>query len=90
MGACTIRERAAAPREAENLELPSGASVVAVERVMLMRDAPVAYLVDVVPGDVLSLAELGASFNGSVLDVFLQRGRARARTLLHRALRGGR
>jgi GntR family transcriptional regulator len=75
MGACTIRERAAATREAECLDLPAGATVIAVERVMLMRDAPVAYLVDVVPGDLLSLAELGASFNGSVLDVFLQRGR---------------
>jgi GntR family transcriptional regulator len=74
MGSCLIEELEAAPEEAEALDVPAGSPVIAVERVMLTGTTPVAYLVDVVPADVLSRADLGSTFHGSVLDLILERG----------------
>jgi GntR family transcriptional regulator len=74
MGAAEITERPAEPAEAEQLKLAPGAAVLSVARVIMANDLPVAYLVDVVPADLLRPADLGVDFNGSVLDVFLERG----------------
>jgi GntR family transcriptional regulator len=74
MGAAEITERPADAREAEQLRLPPGGAVLSVARVIMANEVPVAYLVDVVPADILSAAGLGKAFKGSVLDVFLQRG----------------
>jgi GntR family transcriptional regulator len=74
MGECDIRERTASAAEAEALQLPEPASVLAVERVMMSGEQPIAYLVDVVPTDVLDPHLLRDSFHGSVLDLMLGRG----------------
>jgi GntR family transcriptional regulator len=74
MGECEIRERAAEPGEAEALKVPAGTPVLAVQRVMLSGDRPIAFLIDVVPTDILDAGELGESFDGSVLDLILRRG----------------
>lgn len=74
MGGAAIAERPAEPGEAEQLKLAPGARVLSVARVIIANDLPVAYLVDVVPTDLLTAADLGQNFTGSVLDVFLQRG----------------
>ncbi len=74
MGECEIRERAADAGEAEALKIAAGAPVLAVERVMLSGDRPIAFLIDVVPTDILGAGELGDSFDGSVLDLLLRRG----------------
>jgi GntR family transcriptional regulator len=74
MGECEIRERAADPGEAEALKIATGTAVLAVERVMLSGDRPIAFLIDVVPTDILDAGELGDSFDGSVLDLLLRRG----------------
>jgi GntR family transcriptional regulator len=74
MGECEIRERAADPGEAEALKIAAGTPVLAVERVMLSGDRPIAFLIDVVPTDILDAGELGDSFDGSVLDLLLRRG----------------
>ena len=74
MGECEIRERAADPGEAEALKIAAGAPVLAVERVMLSGDRPIAFLVDVVPTDILDAMDLGDAFDGSVLDLLLRRG----------------
>jgi GntR family transcriptional regulator len=73
MGECEIRERAAAPGEAEALQVPAATAVLAVQRVMLSGGRPIAFLIDVVPTDVLDPGELGESFDGSVLDFLLRR-----------------
>jgi len=77
MGECDIRERAATPAEAAalGLEGPAGATpVLAVDRVMLSGDQPIAFLVDVVPTDLIDPTQLRESFHGSVLDLLLRLG----------------
>lgn len=48
--------------------------LVKVERVILADNRPVAYLVDILPEDILSGKELDDGFTGSVLDFLIQRG----------------
>lgn len=45
-----------------------------VRRVICAENRPVAYLVDILPEDVLSVHDLPADFHGSVLDFLLARG----------------
>ena len=74
MGESEIIERGATPREAERLQVAPGTQVLSVTRVILTDTRPVAFLVDVVPTSFLRKQDLGEAFNGSVLDVFIQRG----------------
>jgi GntR family transcriptional regulator len=74
MGECDIRERMPTPPEIESLQLREQAPVFAVERVMMSGERPIAFLVDVVPVDVLDPQQLRDSFHGSVLDLLLGRG----------------
>jgi GntR family transcriptional regulator len=73
MGDHQVHQRAATPWEAESLQLPPGVPILDVERVMTSGESPIAFLVDVVPIDVLDLEELGVAFQGSVLDLLLRR-----------------
>jgi GntR family transcriptional regulator len=73
MGDCQIRERTATPGEAESLQVAATSPVLAVERVMLSGERPIAYLIDVLPAGVLEQTELGDAFDGSVLDLLLRR-----------------
>ncbi len=74
MGVRKIERRPATAEEARILELPDGACVVHVSRVIHAEERPVAYLIDIVPEDLLHPDDLGETFRGSVLDFFLQRG----------------
>jgi GntR family transcriptional regulator len=74
MGEAEISEREATPHEAERLQVAPGAQVLSVTRVILTDTRPVAFLVDVVPTTCLRMQDLGETFNGSVLDVFIRRG----------------
>jgi len=74
MGALKVDQRLARPEEAEQLSLESGDQVVHVARVIEAHDRPVAYLIDILPNDVLKPGDLKASFSGSVLDLLLRRG----------------
>jgi GntR family transcriptional regulator len=68
-------ERMVADQELVNaLDVPLGARMTRISRVMQTDGRPVAYLVDTLPEAVLRAEDLPASFTGSVLD-FLQ-GRA--------------
>jgi len=57
-----------------DLNVPVGTCLTRVARVMRADTCPVAYLIDVLPEDVLKLRELPQGFNGSVLDFLLERG----------------
>lgn len=70
-----IEERQSSENEAEQLKTSPGSMVVSVSRVICIDDKPVAYLIDVVPADLLSRSDLEDHFAGSVLDIFLQRNR---------------
>ena len=59
---------------ASALDVPAGTRLVRVARTMRADLRPVAYLVDILPEDVLRHDELTSKFSGSVLDYLLQRG----------------
>lgn len=74
MGAYEVKRRLADQMELDALGLEAGAGVVSVTRVIEAEQRPVAYLIDVLPNDILSQFELTTEFTGSVLDLLLQRG----------------
>jgi GntR family transcriptional regulator len=73
MGEAVIEEREATPNEAFRLQISPKALVLSVARVMMTGAMPVAFLIDVVPTAYLRRQDLGPAFNGSVLDLFIQR-----------------
>jgi GntR family transcriptional regulator len=73
MGEAEIIEREATPHEVERLQVPTGTQVLTVARVIMTGTRPVAYLIDVVPTTLLRKQDLGETFNGSVLDILIQR-----------------
>lgn len=74
MGDLQIKQIEADAQLAKELNLPESTTLVKVERVIFGDNRPVAYLVDILPEDILSSEELNEGFNGSVLDFLLQRG----------------
>ena len=56
------------------LGVPVGTCLTRIRRVMRADTRPVAYLIDVLPEDVLKIQDLPQGFNGSVLDFLLERG----------------
>jgi GntR family transcriptional regulator len=75
MGEHHIVQRKANPDELLALGLEAEAEVIQVSRVILAEQRPVAYLIDRLPGYVLTLDELKTDFSGSVLDLILKRGK---------------
>jgi GntR family transcriptional regulator len=70
----TIETVAASGEVAEALNLAEGAPVVSVARVIRTDLRPVAYLIDILPVDVIHPTDLQTRFDGSVLDYLLGRG----------------
>jgi GntR family transcriptional regulator len=66
--------RPASEEEATVFQLDPDEEVVCVCRVIQAEGRPVAYLVDILPTDVLTPEELEPNFSGSVLDFLLERG----------------
>lgn len=58
------------------LQVAANANLTSVSRVIRTEARPVAYLVDVLPENVLSMDDVPANFQGSVLDFLLERGDA--------------
>jgi GntR family transcriptional regulator len=56
------------------LKVPVGVSLTRVGRVIYTENRPIAYLVDTLPVDILTPAEIESGFTGSVLDLVLRRG----------------
>jgi GntR family transcriptional regulator len=74
MGELIIDRRPATDVEAKALEISQEDIVVSLSRVILAEGRPVAYLIDILPDDILSLDELDTRFTGSVIDLLLKRG----------------
>jgi len=70
----SVKRRPAKDEECQSLKLKSCDEIISVTRVMAAKDRPVAYLVDILPIDVLSPEELENGFQGSILDHLLERG----------------
>ncbi len=73
-GKIDLELRLATKEECDILGIDPGCTIVSVSRVILAEARPVAYLVDILPEDVLSPEELQQDFSGSVLDLLLERG----------------
>jgi GntR family transcriptional regulator len=74
MGASHIKTVSASAEEAEMLGVPLNTALIQVLRVILADTRPVAYLIDTLPEDILTAADLKQGFTGSVLDLLLRRG----------------
>lgn len=70
-----VNERMATDQECVELGVTPPAPVTVVTRVIAAEGQRVAYLTDVVPCEHLNRADLGPEFVGSVLDLFIERGR---------------
>lgn len=75
MGESEIIHLEADTRLANKLEIRIGDPVIEVRRVILTEDSPVAYLVDILPEDVISPDALDHKFTGSVLDLLIHLGK---------------
>lgn len=74
MGELEIEVRPAGDADAEPLGIGADAPVVQASRVILTAGRPVAFLVDVLPQDILPDGAWTGSFTGSVLDLLLRSG----------------
>ena len=74
MGDLQIHHINADTEQAHALNLEIGTPLVEVSRVIFASGRPVAYLIDILPEDILSSNDLKNGFTGSVLDLLLDRG----------------
>jgi GntR family transcriptional regulator len=74
MGALQVTQVPADESAAAVLGVPAGTKLTQVSRVIYADARPIAYLVDTLPEDVLSVADLEKRFTGSVLDLLMRRG----------------
>ena len=58
----------------ESLQLKQGSKVLQVSRVIHAEDRPIAFLVDMLPSQILSNDDVNGGFTGSVLDLLLKKG----------------
>jgi GntR family transcriptional regulator len=66
--------RLATQEESDALQVGLDTRVVNLARVISAGDRAVAYLIDIVPENILDPRELDDNFSGSVLDLFIRRG----------------
>jgi len=74
MGELQVQQVPADEEYAANMQVSPGTPLTRVSRVIYTDSRPIAFLVDTLPADVLSEAELESGFTGSVLDLLLRRG----------------
>lgn len=74
MGYLGINRTKAGQEYAKKLEISEQAQIVKISRVIWVSDHPVAYLIDVLPENILSEDDLVNGFTGSVLDLIIKRG----------------
>lgn len=74
MGSYHIDQTNADAQIAEQLQIAEGTLVIKVVRVIHAEQRPVAYLIDILPHQILNPLDLQEEFSGSVLDLLLKRG----------------
>lgn len=75
LGRIDVEQRSATKEECEALGLDVGCQVISVSRVIHAENRPVAFLVDILPTEMLSPDEIKQGFRGSVLDLLIDRGK---------------
>ena len=71
LGALEIESRPAGDEECQALGIIPEQHVISISRVILAKDRPLAYLIDILPVDMLTPEEINGAFTGSVLDLLL-------------------
>ena len=74
LGALNVIQIQANQAESLALDIVEGTELVKISRVIQAERRPVAYLIDRLPTDILTPADLEQGFTGSVLDLLLRRG----------------
>lgn len=74
LGKLSIDSRLAEGEIAEILKVAPSTELLRVSRVIHAEDRPIAYLVDILPKNILSDEDVKEGFTGSVLDLLLSRG----------------
>jgi len=74
MGDFEVVHTKADQEQARKLNLQEGDPLLKIRRVILKEDTPVAYLIDILPEDILSPEILENQFTGSVLDLLIHIG----------------
>jgi GntR family transcriptional regulator len=74
VGALQVELLSADTLQGQELSVPVGTQLTRIKRVMCEDNRPVAYLIDILPEDVVKAEHLPANFKGSVLDFLLERG----------------
>jgi GntR family transcriptional regulator len=74
MGELKVEHRPGTQEELEALGVNPGLRVLHVSRVIYSGGNPAAFLIDILPEDILTVDELKTGFTGSVLDLLLRRG----------------
>jgi GntR family transcriptional regulator len=74
MGDYKVDHRISTENESNILKVDKNSNVHEVSWVMKAEDRPVAYLIDVVPEDKITVEELNNNFNGSILDLLAKFG----------------
>lgn len=74
MGYLGINKQLAGPDLGNKLNIDSKDTIVQISRVIWVSDHPVAYLIDILPDNILSEEDLEKGFTGSVLDLIIKRG----------------
>lgn len=73
LGDLHVETRCGNDNELAALNLPPESLVVSVARVILAEGQPAAYLIDVLPAEIITADEISTGFKGSVLDLLLHR-----------------
>lgn len=74
VGELKVAQAMADAEDATALNIPVGSLLTRVSRVIYTDARPIAFLVDVLPADLLPASDLPSGFTGSVLDLLLRRG----------------
>lgn len=74
MGELHVSEEIAGEADAALFNLTPGAPLTRVARIIYAEYRPIAFLIDILPVDILPASELNGGFTGSVLDLLLRRG----------------
>lgn len=73
LGTTQINNRPATQQEASALHIDANSQVLEVSRVILAEGQPAAFLIDILPAEILGEQDLVKGFEGSVLDILLSR-----------------
>jgi GntR family transcriptional regulator len=74
MGDLNIEHQKASAEVAKVLSLQPDGQILYISREIHAEGRPVAYLIDILPEEILPAEELATGFTGSVLDLLLKRG----------------